>query len=74
MPGEKKTFGKMPVRNLMGDVGCTKVARDAVDDLCDYLRNLAVEITVEAKKLAEHAGRKMISTDDIVLATRMLEL
>jgi len=54
----------------MREAGAERVADDAKEALALVLEQKGKEIAQEAKKLAEHAGRKTIIDKDIQLATQ----
>jgi histone H3/H4 len=47
-----------------------RVGNDAAKELAAVLEDIGAEISVEAGKLAKHAGRKTVKARDIKLATR----
>jgi histone H3/H4 len=47
-----------------------RVGNDAAKELAAVLEDIGTEISVEAGKLAKHAGRKTVKARDIKLATR----
>jgi len=55
---------------IMREVGALRVSDDAKEALAEVLEQKAKEISLEAKKLAEHAGRKTITEKDIRLALK----
>ncbi len=55
---------------LMRKAGADRVSDDAKEALAEVLENRALEIAAEAKKMAEHAGRKTITARDINLVTK----
>jgi len=55
---------------LMRDAGALRVSDDAKEALAEILEQNALIIAKEAKKLAEHAGRKTITEKDIFLAVK----
>ena len=54
----------------MREVGAARVSDDAKAALAEELEKKAMEISAEAKKLAEHAGRKTVTEKDIRLAVK----
>jgi histone H3/H4 len=50
--------------------GAVIVARDAVDELVDWMSQSAEKITKTALGLTKHAKRKKITKDDILLAIK----
>ena len=72
MAGKESAFAWSPVRKLMKDQGANIVARDAVDLLIDHLDGVAEELTKKALQFADHAKRKKISKDDMLLSIKYL--
>jgi len=54
----------------MKQVGALRVAENAKEALAEVLEERAKEISLEAKKYAEHAGRRTVTADDIKLAVK----
>jgi len=50
--------------------GAIIVARDAVDELVDWMGQAATTITKSALTLTKHAKRKKVTRDDILLAIK----
>ena len=59
-----------PIRRLMKHNGAVIVARDAVNELVDWMSSSAVTITKSALTLTKHGKRKKITRDDILLAIK----
>ena len=59
-----------PIRRLMKHNGAIIVARDAVNELVDWMSTSAVTITKSALTLTKHGKRKKITRDDILLAIK----
>lgn len=55
---------------IMREAGALRVSDNAKAALAEVLEEKALEISAEAKKLAEHAGRKTITEKDVHLATK----
>ena len=55
---------------LMREAGALRVSDDAKEALAEVLEQRALEISAEAKKYAEHAGRKTLTNKDIRLAIK----
>jgi len=55
---------------IMREAGALRVSDDAKEALSAILEGKALEISAEAKKLAEHAGRKTVTEKDISLAVK----
>ena len=54
----------------MREAGALRVSDDAKSALAEVLEKKALDISAEAKKLAEHAGRKTVTEKDIHLANK----
>jgi len=72
MAKKNSAFAWSPVRKLMKKQGASIVARDAVDLLIDNLEEVAETLTKKALSFAEHAKRKKITKDDMLLAIKYL--
>jgi len=59
-----------PIRRLMKHNGAVIVARDAVDELVDWMGSAAEKITKAALGLTKHAKRKKVTRDDILLSIK----
>ena len=59
-----------PIRRLMKHNGAIIVARDAVDELIDWLTRSAEKITKNALSLTKHSKRKKVTRHDIILAIK----
>ncbi len=59
-----------PVERLIRKAGAERVSNDASEALADVIEEIAIEISQKAVKLAKHAGRKTITSEDIKLASR----
>ncbi|MGB5910217.1 MAG: histone [Promethearchaeota archaeon] len=59
-----------PIRRLMKHNGAIIVARDAVDELVDWMGMAAEKITKSALSLTKHSKRKKVTRDDILLAIK----
>lgn len=55
---------------IMREAGALRTSDGAKEALANALEQKALEISTEAKKFAEHAGRKTITEKDIRLATK----
>ena len=59
-----------PIRRLMKHNGALIVARDAVDELVNWMGTSAEKITKSALVLTKHGKRKKITRNDILLAIK----
>ncbi len=55
---------------LIREAGGPRVSEDAKVALAHMLESHALEISVQAAKFAEHAGRKTVTAKDIQLAMK----
>jgi len=67
---KRKPFAWSPIRRLMEISGATIVARDAVDELIDYLEDVAEDKAKKAIKLSRRAHRKKIIKEDMESAIK----
>jgi len=65
--GNRK-FSLYDVEQFIREAGAERISEDAVLDLEMELESFADSIAKEAIKYAEHAGRKLIKSEDILLA------
>jgi histone H3/H4 len=61
-----------PIERLIRTAGAHRVSESAGVTLTEILEEYGLEISREAIKLAEHAGRKTVKAEDIKLAKEML--
>ena len=67
----KKSFLSLNAMDkIIRNSGAERVSDDAKEALAEVLQEKGAEISKEAKKLAEHAGRKTVTKKDILLAVR----
>ncbi len=66
----KRFLSHNAMDKIMREVGAMRVSDPAKLALADVLEKKALEISSEAKKFAEHAGRKTITDKDIRLAAK----
>ncbi|MBU0457295.1 MAG: histone [Nanoarchaeota archaeon] len=67
---KKRFLSHNAMDKIMREAGGLRVSDDAKIALADILEQKALEISAEAKKLAEHAGRKTITEKDIRLVVK----
>jgi len=61
-----------PIERVIRNAGAQRVSESAGMALTEILEEYGLEISREAIKLAEHAGRKTVKAEDINLAKEML--
>jgi len=61
-----------PVGRLIEDCGAERVSQDAKIALADHLEEYAVKLGKLAVKYANHANRKTVTDEDIILAEKNL--
>lgn len=73
-PSSSKTrnssFAWAPIRRLMKSQGADIVSKNGVDFLIDHLQNKVTQLTGRAQKFTQHANRKKITRDDLILALK----
>ena len=67
---KKKFLSHNAMDKIMREAGALRVSDDAKIALADVLEQKALEISLEAKRFAEHAGRKTVTEKDIHLANK----
>lgn len=68
--GKKGFLSHNAMDKIMRDSGASRVSDNAKAALAELMENKAREISEEARKLAEHAGRKTVTEKDVRLAGR----
>ena len=66
----KKTLPLAAMEKVLRKVGAERVADNAKVALRDVLEEIAEDISSQATKLAVHAGRKTVKSEDIRLASK----
>ncbi|MBS3119120.1 NFYB/HAP3 family transcription factor subunit [Candidatus Woesearchaeota archaeon] len=67
---QEKFLSLNAMEKIMKQAGAPRVAESAKEALAEVLEEKAKEISLEAKKYAEHAGRRTVTADDIKLAVK----
>lgn len=62
-----------PIRRALKALGAPRVSDKAAEAFALFLEDEIVVIAQEAKRLADHAGRKTILKDDVRMARHALE-
>ena len=57
-----------PVKRLIKNAGAARISDDAAMALAEAIEEYAEDVSLQAVKLAKHAGRKTVTADDIELA------
>ena len=60
------------IDKLIRKAGAHRVSEGAAKELAQHLQETAIEVAREAITLANHAGRKTVKAEDIVLAKKRL--
>lgn len=58
------------IKRILSNHGTIRVSNDAAMEMEKVLATFAEEISIDAKKLALHAGRRTIRREDVELATQ----
>ena len=66
----KRTIPLAAIERIIKNAGAERVADDAKIVLRDILIEIAEDISLHASKLASHAGRKTIKSEDVKLASK----
>ncbi|MHA1832498.1 MAG: histone family protein [Candidatus Baldrarchaeia archaeon] len=72
MPKES-IFPLTPIERLIKKGGAERVSASATRTLREILEDMALNIANIARDLAEHAGRKTVTAEDIKLAYKQLK-
>lgn len=67
---KKRFLSHNAMDKIMREAGALRVSDVAKEALVAVLEKRALELSVEAKRLAEHAGRKTVTDKDIYLAAK----
>ena len=65
-----KTLPLAAMQKILKKAGAERVADNAKIALRDVLEDIAEDIATQANKLATHAGRKTVKSEDIRLASK----
>ncbi|MCK4246976.1 MAG: NFYB/HAP3 family transcription factor subunit [Methanomicrobia archaeon] len=63
-------IAKASVDKLIRKAGADRVSEDASKELAKILEQEGIDLAREAVALAEHAGRKTVKKEDVVLAVK----
>jgi histone H3/H4 len=66
----KKTLPLAAMEKILKNSGAERVADNAKVALRNIIEGIAEEISIQANKLASHAGRKTVKSEDIRLASK----
>ena len=66
----KKTLPLAAMEKILKNSGAERVADNAKVALRNVIEEIAEEISIQANKLASHAGRKTVKSEDIRLASK----
>ena len=66
----KKTLPLAAMEKILKKAGAERVANNAKSALKEVIESIADDISTQANKLALHAGRKTVKSEDIRLASK----
>ena len=66
----KTILPKAAVARILIDAGAKRISADAVNELTTVLEQDALNIARQATRIAQHAGRKTVQENDILLAVK----
>lgn len=72
MVKEKTTLPLAPLERILRKAGANRVSKKAVKEFAVVLDDYAFDLSGEATKLANHAGRKTIVESDVRMARKRL--
>lgn len=67
---KRRTISQKAMDKILRQAGALRVSDSAKQALAEVLEEKALAISQEAKKFAEHAGRKTVTEKDIKLASQ----
>jgi histone H3/H4 len=59
-----------PFKRIVKTIGGSRVSQGAAEELREAVEDISMDIAGRATRLANHAGRKTITADDIKLAAK----
>lgn len=59
-----------PFKRIVKNTGGGRVSEEAAKELRDEIESISSDIATRAVRLAEHAGRKTVTADDIRLSAK----
>ncbi|MBU3905156.1 MAG: NFYB/HAP3 family transcription factor subunit [Nanoarchaeota archaeon] len=70
MPRKRSVIAAAPMADILKTAGAERVSDKAAKALSEALMDIAIEISKDAIRFANHAGRKTIKREDIELARK----
>ena len=67
---KKQILPLAAMERLMKKCGAERVSEDAKEELREVLEDVAEQVTQEAVKMAAHAKRKTVRSEDVKLASK----
>ncbi len=62
-----------PIKRILKKAGAKRISEKAAVELANILEYESIKILLEAKRMAEHAGRKTVMKEDIRMAHKMMK-
>jgi len=70
MPRKSTTIPKAPLGRILMNNGAHRVSKEALKEFCDILTEKSNVICTQALRIAKHAGRVTIHSEDIDLVIK----
>jgi histone H3/H4 len=70
MPRKRSVIAAAPMAEILKSAGAERVSEPAAQAMADVIKEIAFELSKDAVKFANHAGRKTIKREDIDLARK----
>ena len=70
MPRKRSIVAAAPMAEILKQAGAERVSEAAAQALADVVKEVAFNISKDAVRFANHAGRKTVKKEDIDLARK----
>jgi histone H3/H4 len=72
MPKSRKELPLAPLERILRKAGAKRVSKEAVKQFSMIISDYIFDLSAEAATLAQHAGRKTITDEDVRMARRRM--